>query len=314
MFCSVMVALLLTLAQPSMGLRMRRGSKHRQVGRQAHAAGPVRVATLAGHDGGAWNGACRNTQATSLERALCNLDLYAEAVRTAGGAAADLLVLPEYGLTAGGSSAHADAVPSVGDSPCGLEGTKHAQVSRLACLARQYSVALVSCLITSDRSGNKYITQVVFDKGGQVLAVYHKFDLFPGEGWAKKGDFNPTVFELFGQKWALAICYEGIAPHIPFFGSWKQFDAFREQGAENILWSVGNTAIGSMLTGSARQLATRFHMNVFATMNEAMIFGDTTALIDAEGTDLPRSGAPLDGQALSALGYKKAPRIDIATV
>lgn len=273
-------------------------------------ANTIRVGTLGGHHPGNWSGACNQTSYNSLERGICNLNIYEEAAKTAQLNGVDFLVLPEYGLI-GEAATHTEAAPAVGDHPCALQGSAHAQVSRLSCIAQRYSVALAANIITSPLSGYKFITEIVYDKWGIVKAVYDKNRLFFGEGsWATSGPFNPTVFELFGQKWALCICYEGLDP----FAGWIQFLSFRQQGADHVLWSVGNTAIGEVLLRSARIIAEFVDMNVFASMNEAMLWGDTTALIGRSGEDLPRTSADLDQDALSNFGYGARAYINYATV
>lgn len=270
----------------------------------------VRVGTLGGHTPASYSGACNQTADGSLARAECNLNVYEEAARTAQSRRVDLLVLPEYGLINGGGSAHREVPPSVGDQPCGLQDSAQAQVARLSCIARQYSVALAANLQTTS-GGNTLITSIVYDKNGTVQAVYHKNRLFPGEGlWATSGPFSPSVFELFGQKWGLCICYEAMDP----FAGWAQFHSFRDQGAQNILWSVGNTVWGSVLVNSAQSVAREVQMNVFGTMNVAMAWGDTTTLVGPDGRNLTRTTADLGQEALSSFGYRGSAFIHYATV
>lgn len=273
----------------------------------------VRVGTFGGHQPATWQGACNQTADGSLARAQCNLNVYEEAAKAAQAAGIDLLVLPEYGLINGRKNCHTDVPPSVGEQPCGQEGSTHAQVSRLSCIARQYNVALAANVITT-RSGKKFITEIAYDKNGTVLAVYDKNRLFPGEGgwfgWAESGPFNPTVFQLFGQTWGIAICWEGMDP----FAGWAQFHSFRDQGAQHILWSVGNTGTHSVLVSNARNTAEEVQMSVFGAMNEAMLGEGSTVLVDKKGANLTKATAYLDQSSLSALGYPTAAFIHHATV
>merc|ERR1740123_2292650 len=62
---------------------------------------PVKVATLGGHHPLSFEGSCGDTAEESVERALCNLQVYEEAVKTAQASGVDLLLLPEYGLLQG---------------------------------------------------------------------------------------------------------------------------------------------------------------------------------------------------------------------
>jgi len=259
----------------------------------------VVVGAFGGHTPATYSGACNSTADGSLARAECNLNVYEEAVKTAQSSGVDLLVLPEYGLINGGRNCHTEATPSVGSQPC---GSSSPQMSRLSCLAQTYSVALAANVITSS-GGNKHITEIIYDKNGTVKATYDKHRLFPGEGgwfgWADAGPYQPTVVDLLGRKWGLVICWEGMDPT----AGWGQFNSFHEQGAHDVIWSVGNTMIGGLLTGNAENIASQMNMNVVATMNLAGVGGTSVALVNSDAGEMPTSYAVLDESAVSALGY-----------
>lgn len=73
--------------------------------------------------------------------------------------------------------------------------------------ARQLAVNLTIHLQTSDTAtGKKYSTQVVFDAGGKVAAVHHKFELYGAENASLTPGSDATVFETALGKTAPLIC------------------------------------------------------------------------------------------------------------
>ena len=110
----------------------------------------------------------------------------------------------------------------------------------LSCLALKHGVALATNVMTQLSNGTRHITELVYDPSGALVAYYHKYHLYlPNtmETFVQPGPFAPTTFELFGRRWGLLICYEGVYPSVS--GDWAQMDALSAQGATSFLWSVG---------------------------------------------------------------------------
>jgi len=55
--------------------------------------------------------------------------------------------------------------------------------------------------------------------------------------YAQPGPFEPTTFEMFGVRFGILICYEGVYPFL--FKDWSQPDALKAMGADVFLWSIG---------------------------------------------------------------------------
>lgn len=67
---------------------------------------------------------------------------------------------------------------------------------------------------TQSATTHRYITEVVMDKKGTVVSYYHKHWLFPSETMVEPGPFSPTVFDMFGERWGIVICWEGFRADI----------------------------------------------------------------------------------------------------
>jgi len=85
---------------------------------------------------------------------------------------------------------------------------------------------------------NNRIMEIVYDNTGVVVALYAKYHLFPTDlDFAVTGGWNPTVFEMFGHKFGILICYDGLWPYV--FHNFSEFDALKAMGADTFVWSIG---------------------------------------------------------------------------
>ena len=233
----------------------------------------LRVAILADHEDTKWNASCR-------DQAACNLNLYSHALHRAASLNSSLLLFPEaYALQALNAPPEM-LVSRVGSSPCDEPNVTAPQQALIACSARLAGVATVANFFVVMPNGTQHITDVVFSANGTVLAVYHKHHLFPGEGPPlgpnAPGPFAPTVVELFGRRWGLAICYEGVYPSIS--GDYSQFETLQAQGATALLWSIGGMVPDYLF---AKHLATKFGMATFASE-----CGKPAVAVDSSGRPL----------------------------
>jgi len=240
------------------------------------AAETMRVGVFGGNDNSAWS-TSECAKGTVREKVACNIGVYEAGAAAAAQQGVQVLVFPEYGLGGinsrdGFFEAVDDAV--VGTTPCddlsGDEASERPQQQAMSCAARDNSLLLSVNMHTRVSNGDHHITKIAFGPSGSVLAVYHKHHLFPGEGWPvgsiKAGPFAPTSFDALGHRWGLVICWEGIKPIVD--GDYSQFDGLVEQGAEAILWSVGDT--GGTLAEASHKIAKRYNLPVLSVENREL--------------------------------------------
>ena len=128
-----------------------------------------------------------------------------QAAQAAGAMGADMLVLPESFLP-GYNHPDLAALALPGDDPA---------LGQIATICRAAGCGVV--LGYAERQGTRvYNTALAFDARGQILARYHKLQLY---GPREKAIYTPgaayETFDLNGQKAALLICYDvEFAPHI----------------------------------------------------------------------------------------------------
>lgn len=267
----------------------------------------MRVGVLGDNDNSAWSKESTPDCATGSVRQKvgCNLRIYEAAITTAAAEGVQVLVFPEYGLGGtNGKSGFFEPVDaaSVGTVPCETlssdEASERPQQQAMSCAARDHGMLLAVNMHTEDTDGVHRITEVAFGPDGTVLAVYHKNQLFPNEGWPiasiRAGPFNPTSFDAFGMRWGLVICWEGMKPGVD--GDWSQLEGLVAQGAQAILWSVGDT--GGTLTTFAHKMSKRFGLPVLATENKELGFlVDGAYIKDGSGADTTYTDTPLGDSA-----------------
>ena len=204
------------------------------------------VGVLSHHDPSAFtNRSC--THGSSRQQQACNLEIYVQAAAAARAEGVQLLVLPEaYGL--GALDAATFWEPLLGRvNPCDVGDSRAspAQVA-LSCAAKQNGVALSANLFacraaTSDcPKAHRRITEVVFDQHGVIVRSYDKHHLFlTEEAHATAGPFAPSFFDMFGRRFGILICFEGVWPLLPG-GTWAQTDTLvGRDNATDLVWSIG---------------------------------------------------------------------------
>jgi len=259
----------------------------------AATVGATKVAVLAEHN----PTTCGSDGSQAVVE--CNLKVYIDATKVAAKAEVQLLVLPEgYGLVGSPSktSFYEPLAVVVGSAPCrDLDAATHPVQAGLGCAAANQSIAIASNVFTTlPSNGTHYITEIVFDSTGTVIAIYHKHELFPIEEPKNfvAGPFAPTVFQYDSRMWGIAICYEGFYPTLS--KDWSQFDALKRQGASALVWSVGSGPVST----EAPIIATRYNMSVVGVADGGKLPQNAlSALVGPNGKALPHTDFPLDAAA-----------------
>ncbi|KAL6053728.1 Symplectin/biotinidase-like protein 1 [Balamuthia mandrillaris] len=137
---------------------------------------------------------------------------------------AQIIVFPEYGLTgpvmpnASWAEPYAEPIPEVEASrpiiPCQhSDPAVNPVLHRASCLAQRYK--LVTVLNMADRQQQDgeptprlYNTLVALSHEGELLAKYHKTNLFFEPQW-QPGDGEPVYFDTwFGVRFGMLICFD----------------------------------------------------------------------------------------------------------
>ena len=191
----------------------------------AATVGATKVAVLAEHN----PTTCGSDGSQAVVE--CNLKVYIDATKVAAKAEVQLLVLPEgYGLVGSPSktSFYEPLAVVVGSAPCrDLDAATHPVQAGLGCAAANQSIAIASNVFTTlPSNGTHYITEIVFDSTGTVIAIYHKHELFPIEEPKvniRRHGCSPlsplSVFthcDLFGFKDPVNADHRRLPPHSLF--------------------------------------------------------------------------------------------------
>ena len=152
---------------------------------------------------------------TSRADKAANLETAERLVAQAASTGADIVVLPEKWNAIGDAAVyHATAEP--------LDGGE--SVAAMAEWARRHGITLVGGSIAERREGREKLsnTSVVFDSGGQIVAVYRKIHLFDvevggvvyRESEAEEPGEEPVVAEVEDWKIGLTVCYDVRFPEL----------------------------------------------------------------------------------------------------
>ncbi len=132
-----------------------------------------------------------------------NLESVEKWARKAADAGAELVLFPEAALSGWWASRE---VRNLGEP---LDGPS---ITRLIRLAKELGIVMAVGMTEKDGK-NAHITHVLLDGSG-VIGTHRKTIVSPGEEkyWDRGDDAN--VFELFGWKVGIAICYETVKPEM----------------------------------------------------------------------------------------------------
>ncbi|NGM82814.1 carbon-nitrogen hydrolase family protein [Paenibacillus sp. 7124] len=83
-------------------------------------------------------------------------------------------------------------------------------VERLAAKAKHYGTAIIGNIVERDelQSGVLYDTAFVINEKGEYIGKYRKVHLYPSEHQYFRNGVDFPVFELFGTKVGVVICYD----------------------------------------------------------------------------------------------------------
>lgn len=152
-----------------------------------------------------------------------NVAQYVLLIQQAAEQEADIIVFPECGLVAYGSSTNfATPLPDPDDrvNPCTDASSNVKEVIRtLSCAARNQSVYVVvnlpevaPCPSAANCSSSGlifYNSDVVFDRNGTLVARYRKFHLFGEKGFSTTPEAEISVFDTdFGVTFGIFTCFD----------------------------------------------------------------------------------------------------------
>jgi predicted amidohydrolase len=144
-----------------------------------------------------------------------NLETAERLVAQAASTGADIVVLPEKWNAIGDAAVyHATAEA--------LEGGE--SVAAMSAWSRRHGITLVGGSIAERREGREKLsnTSIVFDPGGQIVAVYRKIHLFDvevggvvyRESEAEEPGEEPVVAEVEDWRIGLTVCYDVRFPEL----------------------------------------------------------------------------------------------------
>ncbi|XP_024114006.1 LOW QUALITY PROTEIN: biotinidase-like [Oryzias melastigma] len=173
------------------------------------------------------------TRHEALQHMTKNLDVYEEQAARAAQQGVDILVFPEDGIhgfnfTRSSISAYLETIPDPQReswNPC-MEPGRHNNtevLQRLSCIARRNKLYVVAnmpdlqpCPLPSDPSSScppdgrwQFNTNVVFSSEGQLVARYHKQNLYFEDSFDTPPQPEVITFDTpFGGRFGLMICFD----------------------------------------------------------------------------------------------------------
>lgn len=162
------------------------------------------------------------TDRVALEKAIntiCinSLEAYKKFAETAGKNNADLLVFPEFGLLPYKFRDLKDktllypiceALPENGED---FPASEHPALSAAQEMAIKNNLYVLINMCTC-RGDDLYVTDVVFDKSGKIIAQYSKSHIF-FRSFFTPGPRQPVTFEALDTVFGLLICLDLFLPH-----------------------------------------------------------------------------------------------------
>ncbi|XP_024113996.1 biotinidase [Oryzias melastigma] len=173
------------------------------------------------------------TRHEALQHMTKNLDVYEEQATRAAQQGVDILVFPEDGIhgfnfTRSSISAYLETIPDPQQetwNPC-MEPGRHNNtevLQRLSCIARRNKLYVVAnmpdlqpCPLPSDPSSScppdgrwQFNTNVVFSSEGQLVARYHKQNLYYEYSFDTPPQPEIITFDTpFGGRFGLMVCFD----------------------------------------------------------------------------------------------------------
>lgn len=214
-----------------------------------------------------------------------NLDLYQRHIKLAKSKGAQVIVFPEFGLTAddGKNTTRADLYPfaeeipegSAGVTPCNNPNYASTSIlARMSCAAKDNKIlTLINTIdwVNCDRATDascpsddhyQYNTDVLFDETGKIVAKYHKsheWTPFIGPYDQVPTSSQVTYLSSFGVNFGLFICFDIVFP--------APAKELRAAGISHFLYAVaqGDAGLKTLITDwSKSQQATLLAANLGA--------------------------------------------------
>lgn len=196
-----------------------------------------------------------NSSLSAIDYMLQNVVKIQKLIETEG-QNVDILVLPEYSLTSTAilnldfvqRNRFAQEVPKHEMKPCSAPKIFRSLLEHLSCLAFTYKVYFVVNLLTRhfENCGNAkevciFNTALAFDRQGQIIAQYHKYNIY--ESGIDQPQFaTPVVFDTdFGARLGLLICFD--------INYEQPAQALLNQGVDGIIFQAAWTDELPFLTG-----------------------------------------------------------------
>mmetsp|Transcript_21353 Transcript_21353/g.36134 ORF Transcript_21353/g.36134 Transcript_21353/m.36134 type:complete len:415 (-) Transcript_21353:175-1419(-) len=194
-----------------------------------------------------------------------NLDIYEGLISIAAKNGANVLVFPEFGLTATAAATRSDlypfaeVIPEISDTlicPCEQEDdfVSRPILYRMSCAARKAKILVLvntidwqSCDPQDDANcptdlHYQYNTDVLFDEQGYLVAKYHKSHEWPPFKPVYDQPLNPsqvTYKSKFGVTFGLFICFDIVFDNPP--------QSLLAEGVTHFLYAVAQGIIGETL-------------------------------------------------------------------
>lgn len=225
-----------------------------------------------------------------------NLELYEEMTKLAAANNAQILVFPEFGLTAARDSAReslypfAETFPSVGsDTPCGNSAYNQNSIfARASCMAAKNKIAtLVNTIEKVPCSSSEsncpsdemflFNTDLLFDENGILRAKYHKSHEWPGLKPPYDQPEEPsqvTYTSSWGVQFGIFTCFDIMWENPPV--------ELVKQGVKHFLYPVQQGEIGE-----------RTIISSWSERNDVTILSANLGAGDKDCSGIIRSGKDL---------------------
>jgi predicted amidohydrolase len=219
------------------------------------------------------------TREEALQIMSHNVGAYEKYMIEAKASSVDILVFPEYGLNGPNFASreavypYLESIPNAGANPCTEHDLyPHLNITySLSCLARQHQMTIAVDMgdvqpctrwdhdCPADRRF-QFNTLVVFGSEGQILAKYHKTNLYFEPEFDVPINQHPVAFDLFGVRFGMMICFDIMFAK-------PQVEMLKRYGVTDVIFSSWWVNTPPVLTATQIQQAwsRSFGLNMLAS-------------------------------------------------